>query len=38
MRLQQQAWRITALFSTCDADRFDEAGVLAQALRPVTVQ
>lgn len=34
MRLPQQGWRITALFSNFDIDQFKEAGILAQASRP----
>lgn len=29
MRLPREEWRITALFSNCDLDRVDEAGMLA---------
>jgi hypothetical protein len=29
MRLKQEGWGITALFSNFDLDRFDEAGMLA---------
>jgi hypothetical protein len=37
MRLPQEGWGITALFSRFDMDRFNEAGILAQSSQPVTV-